>query len=123
MLEWEIKQLRIVIVGQYGVTRRNKFGDRLLEVCADQELVAGNRFFRKNYVHKYMWVRMVEGRVVDRVLVDYVLLPKRMRGRLLDVEVCKVKVKSSLAGSLPMENLLPQICGVNYQLLVAMLPK
>ena len=33
------------------------------------------------------------------------------------------KVKSSLAGSPPMENLLPQVCGVNYQLLVGMLPK
>ena len=35
----------------------------------------------------------------------------------------KVKVKSSLAGSPPMENLLPQFCWVNYQLLTVMLPK
>ena len=28
-----------------------------------------------------------EGRVVDRALMDYVLLPKRMLGRLLDVKV------------------------------------
>ena len=33
------------------------------------------------------------------------------------------KVKSSLAGSPPMEDLLPQFCGVNYQLLAVMLLK
>ena len=28
-----------------------------------------------------------DGRVVDRALIDYVLLPKRMLGRLLDAKV------------------------------------
>ena len=32
-------------------------------------------------------VEKAEGRVVDRVLMDYFLLPKRMLGRLLDVIV------------------------------------
>ena len=36
-------------------------------------------------------MRMVEGRVVDRALMDYVLLPKRMRGRLSDVTVCRAE--------------------------------
>ena len=30
---------------------------------------------------------MAEGRVVDKALMDYVLLPRRMLGRLLDVKV------------------------------------
>ena len=34
-------------------------------------------------------LRMAEGRVVDRTLMDYVLLPKRMLGRLLEVKVCR----------------------------------
>ena len=34
-------------------------------------------------------MRTVEGRVVDRTLMDYVLLPKQTRGRLLDVNVCR----------------------------------
>ena len=38
-------------------------------------------------MYKYKWLRMAEGVVVDRALVDYVLLPKRMLGRLLDVNV------------------------------------
>ena len=31
--------------------------------------------------------RFIEGRVVDKALMDYVLLPRRMLGRLLDVKV------------------------------------
>ena len=38
------------------------------------------------YVYKYTWLRMAEGRVVDKALTDYVLLPRRMLGRLLDVK-------------------------------------
>ena len=41
--------------------------------------------FKKNVVGKYTWLRIAEGRVVERALMDYVLLPKRMLGRLLDV--------------------------------------
>ena len=56
-------------------------------MCAEQELVVGNSWFKKNYVYKYTWLRMAEGRVVDKPLMDYVLLPRRMLGRLLDVKV------------------------------------
>ena len=37
-------------------------------MCAEQELVVGNSLFKKNDVYKYTWLRMAEGRVVDRVL-------------------------------------------------------
>ena len=47
----------------------------------------GNSWLKKNYVYKYTWLRMVEARVVDKALMDYVLLPRRMLGRLLDVKV------------------------------------
>ena len=60
-------------------------------MCAEQELVVGNSWFKKNDVFKYTWLRMVEGRVVDRALMDYVLLPKRMLGRLLDVKVWRIE--------------------------------
>ena len=30
------------IVGRHGVSRRNESGERLLEMCAEQELVVGN---------------------------------------------------------------------------------
>ena len=50
----------------------------------------GNSWFNKNDVYKYTWWRM-EGIVVDRALMDYVLLPKRMLGRLLDVKVFRIE--------------------------------
>ena len=59
------------IVGQHGVPGRNDSGERLLEMCAEQELVVGNSWFIKNYVYKYTWLRMAEGVVVDKVLMDY----------------------------------------------------
>ena len=51
--------------------------------------MVGNSWFRKNDVYKYTWLRTVEGMVVDRALVDYVLLPKLIRERLLYVNVCR----------------------------------
>ena len=77
------------IVGGHGVPGRNESGEGLLEMCAEQELVVGNSWFNKKDVCKYTWLRMAEGRVVDRALMDYVLLPKRMLGRLLDVKLRK----------------------------------
>ena len=76
-----------MIVGLHGVPGRNESGERLLEMCAEQDLVVGNSWFKKNYVYKYTWWRMVEGRAVDKALMDYVLLTRRMLGRLLDVKV------------------------------------
>ena len=53
----------------------------------EKELVVGNSWFKKKDVHKYTGLRMAEGVLVDRALMDYVLLAKRMLGRLLDVKV------------------------------------
>ena len=75
------------IVGRHGVPGRNESGERLLEMCAEEELLVGNSWFKKNYVYRYTWLRMTEGRVVDKALMDYVLLPRRMLGRSLDVKV------------------------------------
>ena len=52
--------------------------ERLLEMCAEQELVVGNSLFKKKDVYKYRWLRMAKGSVVDKALMDYLLLPKRM---------------------------------------------
>ena len=37
------------------------------------------------------WLRMAEGVVVDRGFMNYVLLPKRILGRLLDVKVWRLE--------------------------------
>ena len=57
------------------------------DLCAEPKLVVVNSWFKKNDVCKYTWVRMAEGWVVDRALMDYALLPKRMLVRLIDVKV------------------------------------
>ena len=61
------------IVGQDGVPGRNERAERLLEMCAKQELVVGNSWFQKTNVYKYTWLKMEEGRVVDRALMDDVV--------------------------------------------------
>ena len=38
------------IVLRHGVPGRNASGERLLEMCAEQELVVGNSWFKKNDV-------------------------------------------------------------------------
>ena len=43
-------------------------------------------------VYKYTWLTMAEGKVVDRALIDFVVLPKRMLGRLSDVKVWREDV-------------------------------
>ena len=47
-------------------------------MCAEQVLVVGNSWFKKNDVYKYTWLRMAEERRVDKALMDYVLLPRQM---------------------------------------------
>lgn len=75
------------VVGKYGVAGRNWSGERLLEMCGEQELVIGNSWFKKKSVNKYTWMRVDGGRVVDRAMMDYVVIMRRLVGRLKDVHV------------------------------------
>ena len=50
-------------------------------------MVIGNSFFKKKEINKYTWIRVANGRVIERALIDYVLITKRMVGRLKDVHV------------------------------------
>ena len=75
------------VVGKYGVPGENESGERLLNMCVEQELVIGNSFFKKKEINKYTWIRVANGRVIERALMDYVLITKRMVGRLKDVHV------------------------------------
>ena len=61
--------------------------ERLLDMCVEQELVIGNSFFKKKGINKYTWIRVANGRVTERALMYYVLITKRMVGRLKDVHV------------------------------------
>ena len=46
--------------------------------------------FKKKEINKYTWIRVANGRVIERALMDYVLITKRMVGRLKDVHVLGV---------------------------------
>ena len=76
------------VVGKYGVPSENESGERLLDMCVEQELVIGNSFFfKKKGINKYTWIRVANGRVIERALMEYVLITKRMVDRLKDVHV------------------------------------
>ncbi|WP_435331512.1 hypothetical protein, partial [Klebsiella pneumoniae] len=73
------------VVGRYGVPGRNDSGEKMIGMCIEREMVIGNTFFKKKEIYKYTWVRQEGGRVVDRALMDYVVVSRNERGRLLDV--------------------------------------
>ena len=75
------------VVRKYGVPGENESGERLLDMCVEQELAIGNSFFKKKGINKYTWIRVANGRVIERALMDYVLITRRMVGRLKDVHV------------------------------------
>ena len=75
------------VVGKYGVPGENESSERLFDMCVEQELIIGNSFFKKKGINKYTWIRVANGRVIERALMDYVLITKRMVSRLKDVHV------------------------------------
>ena len=74
-------------MGKFGVPGENESGEKLLEMCVERELVIGNSWFKKKRINKYTWIRMSNGVVVEKALMDYVLVEKRVIGRLKDVHV------------------------------------
>ena len=75
------------VMGKYGVPGENESGERLLDMCVEQELMIANSFFKKKCINKYTWMRVDHGRMVDKALMDYVLVSRRMIGRVKDVHV------------------------------------
>ena len=72
------------ITGKFGVPGVNENGEKLVEMCAERDLIVGNTWFQKKMIHKYTWVR---DNGEERSLIDYVLVDKQMKKRLLDVTV------------------------------------
>lgn len=75
------------VVGRYGVPGRNESGDWLVDLCMIHDLMVGNSLFKKRDINKYTWVKVEGSRVVERALMDYVVISKGMVGRLVDVHV------------------------------------
>ena len=77
------------VIGRYGVAGVNESGRRCIEMCNEYDLVVGNTLFKKKRINKYTWVRTSSGKVVDKALMDYVLIDRKVVGRLLDVHVSR----------------------------------
>ena len=75
------------VIGNHGVPGRNESGEELIGLCMERELIVGNTWFRKKRINKYTWERVVRGEVVERALMDYVIISKKVWKRLLDVHV------------------------------------
>ena len=72
--------------GLEGITNAN--GHKMLQLCAERGLMVGNTLFQKRRGRKYTWTSGVDG---TRAVLDYILVDKRMRGELLDVDVLQGK--------------------------------
>lgn len=72
------------VLGSFGVQGVNGNGETLVQLCVENELVIGNTWFKKRDVHKYTWERMGGD---DKALMDYVLVRKRDKSSMTDVNV------------------------------------
>lgn len=59
--------------GKYNIAERNDYGEKLLDLCGEQELVKGNTYFRKKLINKYRQERVNGGDVVDRGLFNCII--------------------------------------------------
>ena len=75
------------VIGKCGVQGKNDSGEELIGLCLEQELLIGNTWFKKKGINKYTWERVERGVVVDRALMDYLIISRNARDRLLDVHV------------------------------------
>ena len=75
------------VVGKYGVPGVNESGEKLVDMCIEKDLAIGNSFFRKKNVNKYTWMRVANGRMIEKALMDYLLITRKMIGRVKDIHV------------------------------------
>ncbi|XP_071539225.1 craniofacial development protein 2-like [Panulirus ornatus] len=75
------------IIGIHGVfSVVNGNGEELVDLCAEKGLMIGNTWFKKQDIHKYTYVSRRDG---QRALLDYMLIDRRAKERLLDVNVLR----------------------------------
>ena len=50
-------------------------------------MMIGNVLFKKKLINKYTWMKVANGRIIEKALMDYILIIQRMTGRVKDVHV------------------------------------
>ena len=74
------------VIGKQGEVVENGNGKRLLQLCAENELVVANTWFQHNYIHKFTWQCR---RKNQRSIIDYFVVRKDMKRQLKDVKVAR----------------------------------
>ena len=68
-----------IVVGEYGMGRRNKRGDKLVEFCKQRKLVVTNTWFKQNKRRIYTWKKPGDS---ERYQLDYILVKQRYRNSI-----------------------------------------
>ena len=74
------------VIGKQGEVVENGNGKRLLQLCAENELVVANTCFQHKDIHKFTWECRGKN---QRSIIDYFLVRKDMKKQLRDVKVVR----------------------------------
>ena len=82
------------VIGNFGIeavgmTDVNEAGEWLIRMCQMLGMSVCNTYFKKRDIHKHTFIVNHHGVIVGRALMDYVLLPRQVMGRVTDVNVCR----------------------------------
>lgn len=70
-------------VGNYGLGERNEKGDRLVQFCAENQLIVANIFFEQHPRCLYTWKSPADGtRNIVRNQIDFILIHRNYRKHL-----------------------------------------
>ena len=75
-----------MVVGLFGIQGANENGERLVQTCAESDLIMWNNHFKKREVHKYIWVSEVNE---EKTLINYLLISRMFKDILKDVNVLR----------------------------------
>lgn len=74
------------VLGPHGIGECNENGVRLLDFCANNQLIISNTWFQHKLLHCATWFRNGD-RSKPGHMIDYVLVNKRFRSSVLDTGV------------------------------------
>ncbi|CAL4067741.1 unnamed protein product [Meganyctiphanes norvegica] len=77
------------LVGKYGVQGVDKNGEYLVEFCSKNGLFLANTFFRRNINMDFTWERNCGSKGEQKSLIDYIIVDKRLKRKLIDARVVR----------------------------------
>ncbi|KAF2904596.1 hypothetical protein ILUMI_01577 [Ignelater luminosus] len=80
------------ITGKYGLGKRNKRGNRLIELCAKHKPVAANTLFQYHVRRRYTWTMSASR---GRYQIDYILTKQNLKIKLKIVKATQEQILSA----------------------------